>query len=616
MNHRLAAILPTYLILFTVSLYASFLLRFEFDPGPTARALFWIALPFVLVIKCLTCLAFGEWKRTFRYATLRDMLQVVAGATAATSLLFLFDLIFLPGLQIPRSVILIDCLLTMLLTGLVRSGFRLGLEARRWMLGKSGRERTIIYGSDHAGLSLLRALEAGNPRYKVIAFVDDVERPRKSLLAGLPVLSAQLGWKQLARQLHAEHVLIPATTPGRRLRQIVADCAEASLKTHVMPAVHEILSGRYKLTVRDVTINDLLRREPAELDQQSIQQYVTGRRVMVTGAAGSIGSELCRQILALNPESLVLLDQSEFGMFTIGQELEALPERNSSLHYVIADVVDRLSLQRAMEEYQPELMFHAAAYKHVPMMEANPNEAIRNNVLGTKNVVDLADESGVQKLVMISSDKAVRPSSVMGATKLVGEKYLQAVAQRSATEMITVRFGNVLNSAGSVVPTFRRQIEAGGPLTVTHPDMERFFMTIPEAVQLVLQAGASGNSGDVLILEMGEPVKIFDLAKDMIHLSGLKYPEDIDIIFTGIRPGEKLYEELFYNTEEGAKKIRDKIYCAASHAPQLAEVRRDISRLEAAIPASKAEILKVLWDIVGNYLASDRNVAAKIRKAA
>src|SRR5690606_14475772 len=304
--------------------------------------------------------------------------------------------------------------------------------------------------------------------------------------------------------------------------------------------------------------SDLLRRDANDLDMASIRDYVSGRRVMVTGAAGSIASELCRQIRSFAPSALILLDQSEFGIFTMEQEFAQAEPDDVELQYVMADIVDEATVDRAMREHQPEIIFHAAAYKHVPLMEDNPQAAVLNNVLGTKTLVDLADRHGILRFVMISTDKAVRPTSVMGATKLLAEKYLQSVAATSGTTFCAVRFGNVLNSAGSVVPTFRKQIEAGGPITVTHPEMTRFFMTIPEAVQLVLQAGAIGHSGEVLILDMGEPVKIVDLAKDLILMSGLKYPDDIDIVFTGMRPGEKLYEELFYAHESGAKKVHDK----------------------------------------------------------
>jgi FlaA1/EpsC-like NDP-sugar epimerase len=324
----------------------------------------------------------------------------------------------------------------------------------------------------------------------------------------------------------------------------------------------------------------------------------------------------------LKPKTLVLVDQSEFGMFQIEQELVARKITDVELVYVISDVNDQVTLGRVFGEYLPDLVFHAAAYKHVPLMEHNVQIAIRNNVLGTKSIVDLADRFGVERFVMISTDKAVKPTSIMGSTKLIGEKYLQAVATKSQTRFITVRFGNVLNSAGSVVPTFRRQILEGGPITVTHPDMTRFFMTIPEAVQLVLQAGAIGNTGEVLILDMGDPVKIVDLARDMISLSGLRYPEDVDIVFTGLRPGEKMYEELFYGNEKSAKKIHEKIFCAEREPIQSSTVKRHILELERASRGTSAEARTAIQNVVATYVDEVestpmiRPIQAPIRKAA
>ena len=339
-------------------------------------------------------------------------------------------------------------------------------------------------------------------------------------------------------------------------------------------------------------------------------------RVLVTGGAGSIGSELCRQIRSLKPTSLIIVDQSEIGVFTIEQEFRASRPDQVELHFVMADILDEGTMSRVMEQHRPEIIFHAAAYKHVPLMEDNPQAAVLNNVMGTKAVVDLADRFDVERFVMISTDKAVRPTSVMGATKLIAEKYLQSVAAESLTKFVAVRFGNVLNSVGSVVPTFRRQIEEGGPVTVTHPDMTRFFMTIPEAVQLVLQAGAIGRSGDVLILDMGEPVKIVDLARDLILLSGLRYPDDIDITFTGMRPGEKLYEELFYASESGAKKVHEKIYTgSAENVPPLTAVIADIRRLEQAAYGERDHMLETLQDVVATYSDSEW-VPSRLKAAA
>lgn len=617
MKHRLALIVPSYVLVYSLSYFVSYLLRFEFSIPEPYRAIFWRTLPFVLFVKVLACLARREWRRTYRYVTLRDVLSIGQGATLSAAMLYACNSMLFAGGAIPRSVIVIDWVLCILGEGLLRSGLRLADEVvRSAPLRRFDEEPTIIYRSDPASIGILRAIEGAGRKYRIVGFVDDDIRRAGTFLAGRPVLVRQKGWAQMAAKLNARHVLIPSTVPGHTVRTILKEASKAGIKTHVFPSVDQIVDGCYKVKIREVTISDLLRREPAKLDLESIRDYIAGRRVLVTGAAGSIGSELCRQVAALSPEELVAVDQSELGIFNLKQELEIRPPAATRFFYILADVTDRGSLSRAITAHRPQLIFHAAAYKHVPLMESNPHEAIRNNVIGTRNVVDLAVERGVERFVLISTDKAVEPSSVMGATKFLAEKYVEATAAVSQTKLITVRFGNVLNSAGSVVPTFRRQIEAGGPVTVTHPQMRRYFMTIPEAVQLVLQAGAIGASGDVLILEMGTPVRIVDLAKDLIALSGLKYPDDIDIIFTGVRPGEKLSEQLFYETERGYRKVHEKIYCS-SHKPQvsLADVRWNISRLEQSASKDADNVVRLLRKIAAAYQAQG-GVEVQSRKAA
>jgi len=333
-----------------------------------------------------------------------------------------------------------------------------------------------------------------------------------------------------------------------------------------------------------------------------IRTFIHNRVIMVTGASGSIGSEVCRQLLNFGPRKIILLDQSEFGIFQMEQEFLALQKNQSAtlpqLEFIVEDITDREAMSRIFMLHRPAVVFHAAAYKHVPLMESNPQAAVRNNIFGTQVLVDVADKFSVERFVMISTDKAVRPTNVMGATKLIAEQYLHSVASYSKTRFITVRFGNVLNSAGSVVPTFRRQIEEGGPVTVTDPEMLRYFMTIPEAVQLVLQSGAIGRTGDVLILDMGEPVRIVDLAKDMIRLSGQRYPDDIDIVYTGLRPGEKLYEELFYETEQDAVRIHEKIFRAPRESDTGAMSMKDeLALLARHLNSGREELREVLWQV-------------------
>ncbi len=617
MRYRLIAALPVYLTLYAASLAVAFLLRFDLRLTAEVQQTLLAVMPWVLFIKG-TVFIFGcEWRRYHRYTTMSDLAYIIALWTIGSVLIFTFFCTGLLQTAPPRTVILMDWMLTLLGTILLRATVRYTREQFVRYLQRSQRKRTLVYGADAAAVSLLRALRAAASEHEIVSFLDPIGSPERTLISGVPVINFRGNMVRAVARFKAKHLFIPSSVSGRTVRELYQLCTDAGIKAHLIPAINEIVDGRVKLSIRDVTISDLLRREPTQLDMEGIAGYITDKVVLVTGGAGSIGSELCRQIIGFNPSKLVLVDQSEFGVFQVEQEFTAKPVDDVELVYAIADVNDQATLSRVFSEHQPDLVFHAAAYKHVPLMEENPQIAIQNNILGTKSVVDLADRFGVERFVLISTDKAVRPTSIMGSTKLVAEKYLQAVAATSKTRFITVRFGNVLNSAGSVVPTFRRQILAGGPLTVTHPDMTRFFMTIPEAVQLVLQAGLVGNSGQVLILDMGEPVKILDLARDMISLSGLRYPDDIDIVFTGLRPGEKMYEELFYGNEKHAQKVHAKIFCAEREPISLTAIKLEIGRLERAIHGGRSEARNILGNVVAGFVTETPQAAeAAPRKAA
>jgi len=615
MKFRLAVIIPTYFLMYVVCYYAAFMLRFDFELPQEVVVMFQSTVLPLVVLKFLMSAMTGEWMRSFRYATLPDVCYIAASVTGAAGLFYLanYSQWIMP---IPRGVILIDWALSIPLLGLLRIGTRIYTEVILNRFRKPKRTRTLVFGTGREGIEILRTIQSSESQYRIVGLVDDRSHHSKSLIAGVPVYSMKMGWQKLAEKLDVKHILIPGSVSGKHVREIVKAGSQEGMKAHVIPSVHEIVDGRFKLTVRDVTISDLLRRESAQLDIESLSRFIKHRRVLVTGGAGSIGSELCRQLLEFQPDKLTILDQSEFGIFSFGEELQHLCDNSSMLEFVIADVSDRMRMEKVFQEFQPEIVFHAAAYKHVPLMEENVQEAIANNILGTKTVVDMADKNGTKKMVLISTDKAVNPTSVMGATKLISEKYLQAVSGKSKLQGITVRFGNVLNSAGSVVPTFRKQIESGGPITVTHEEMVRFFMTIPEAAQLVLQAGALGSAGSVLVLEMGEPCKIVDLAKDMIALSGMKYPDDIDIVFTGLRPGEKLYEELFYNSEQCTQKIHDKIFCASRETPVYSTVMSQVHQLEASLSGSTHDSKSILWEIVNRHVEQEETVSIPLRHAA
>lgn len=423
-------------------------------------------------------------------------------------------------------------------------------------------KRLLIIGAGSAAMVMIKDL-AGNDNlnYDVVGFIDDDKAKQNAIIYGVKVLGDRYDIQRICKQREVDEILIaiPSARAADR-REILEICNETGCKTKILPSIDQIITGTdIKHHVREVEIEDLLARDPIQLDNTEISGYIEGKTILVTGGGGSIGSELCRQIMKFAPRKLVILDIYENNAYDLQMELNAAYGREK-IDVVIASVRDKERLRKVFEKYRPYIVFHAAAHKHVPLMESNPSEAIKNNVFGTLNTVQCADEYGAKRFVLISTDKAVNPTNIMGATKRVCEMIVQCAQANSKTEFVAVRFGNVLGSNGSVIPLFKKQIEAGGPVTVTHKDITRFFMTIPEATQLVLQAASFASGGEIFVLDMGEPVRIYDLAKNLIRLSGYKPNEDIRIEICGLRPGEKLYEELLMN-EEGLKNTEhDKIF--------------------------------------------------------
>jgi FlaA1/EpsC-like NDP-sugar epimerase len=507
--------------------------------------------------------------------------------------------------RVPFSVLFMHALLTAAVLATPRLLMRIaGWRNARWRRRQTDDRRVLIAGAGIAGELVVRELLAnGELRMNPIGFVDDDPTKHRMRLAGLPVFGPLSEIRQTVERENVHELLIAMPrASGSVVRRVVREAYDAGVKTRTVPALFEILSERVSVTaIREVVIDDLLRREPVQTDLAAVSALATARTVLVTGAGGSIGSELCRQLAALNPEKLILVDHSENSMFETRRELLRAGVR-APLVPVIADIRDHARIHNVFETYSPYAVFHAAAHKHVPLMEENVAEAITNNVLGTRNVVEAAVACGTEHFVLISTDKAVRPTNVMGATKRIAEFIVHDAAMAHSRNFVSVRFGNVLGSKGSVVPTFLQQIREGGPVTVTHPEMRRYFMTIPEAVQLVLQAGALGRGGELFMLDMGEPVKIVDLARDMIRLCGFEEGTDIPIEFTGIRPGEKLYEEMFFSHEVAEPTEHPKILRARNGQAAYGGAQ-DIHRLiEAARNGAEDDCLRrILHELVPDF---------------
>ena len=540
------------LVLIIASVFGSFALRLELGPVfvfylPQAVTMIVVAL----LVKPVVYYSFGLYSRVWAYASTRE-LKIITAAVSLASAIVALIIILLTTLQyyqgFPRSVLAIDWLLSLLAAGGLRFAMRLLAEGRSSGEGVQGRtKRILIVGAGDAGALVVREMQK-NPQLNLhpVCFVDDDQSKQKQRVHDVPVEGTLEDLGRVLDTWFIQEVIIAIpSAPGGVVRQVIDICREKDVLFRTMPGIYELIGGKINVgRLREVEITDLLRRASVEIDTTLIGSNLSGKRVLITGAGGSIGRELCRQIARWGPEALILLGHGENTIFETLLELEnnfpSLP-----LHPVVADIRNLDRLSNVFDHFQPQLVFHAAAHKHVPLMEINVEEAITNNVIGTRNVVEASLNSDVERLVMISTDKAIRPTSIMGSTKRMAEMLVLDAAHRTGRPYSVVRFGNVLGSRGSVIPIFKQQIANGGPVTITHPDMQRFFMTIPEAVHLVLQAAAMGQGGEVFILRMGEQVKVLQLADDLIRLSGLEPEKDIEIVFTGIRPGEKLSEELW-----------------------------------------------------------------------
>jgi FlaA1/EpsC-like NDP-sugar epimerase len=561
-------ILAMDVLLLAAAWYGAHLVRFDFEIPEVHWISFKKVLPILLVVKLISFYLFDLYRGMWRYTSISDLINIIK-ASSISSLLIISWILFKTGfVGYPRSAFIIDwCLTIMLISGLrlsVRLYFDLQREDKPWRIalrmffkpvgGKhSGRKRLLIIGAGDCGEKIYREIR-DNARlaYEVVGFLDDDLFKVGKKIHGIPVMGTVRDLKTISNKLSADEGLIAIpSASSQQMRRIVGCCEETNLEFKTVPSMGELINGRISVSaIREVAYRDLLGREVIELDEGKIGAYLHGKTILITGAGGSIGSELCRQICRFRPGRIALYERAESYLYELDLELKKnFPDVEISP--ILADIRDRQQLEKAFEASRPNTVFHAAAYKHVPMLELQPWKAIKNNVQGTRNVIDFANKFEVERFVFISTDKAVRPVNIMGASKRVAEMLTQGQYECgvSKTKYITVRFGNVVGSIGSVVPLFRKQIEKGGPVTVTHPEVTRYFMTIPEACQLILQAGAMGEGGEIFLLDMGTPIKIDDMARDLIRLSGFEPDVDIEIEYIGLRPGEKLYEELITDSE-------------------------------------------------------------------
>ncbi len=551
--------------------FLAYLFRFDFELSEYYFDNALNQLPFVVFVQFASLFLVGAYSIIWRYVSFEDIRAFLKAAFASGVVLVMVRLLLSPDRfirwQVPLSIILMDSLFAfaglLTLRLLRRFVYEIG-EKNSFSVGKRRKikQSTLLVGAGRIGALVVKDVTGrGDTEYTIKGFVDDDKRKKGGSVNGIKVLGTTNDLARLVDELNIEQIVIAIDqAQGKDVRRILDICGAIPVKARILPSLHEIMHGQVKISrIRDVQIEDLLGREPVELDDENLHEFLNDKVVMVTGAGGSIGSELVRQIARFCPKSLLLLERTEFPLFQIERELSRDFD-NVNFSPILADIGDESRMREVFNDHKPEVIFHAAAHKHVPLMESNPTEAIKNNVLATNLIGELAGKFGVKDFVLISTDKAVNPTSVMGASKRIAEIVLQSLNQVFPTNYSAVRFGNVLGSTGSVIPIFREQIQQGKAITVTHKDMTRYFMTIPEASQLVLQAGALGTGNEIFILDMGEPIKILDLAEDMIRLSGLQPYDDIDIVFTGIRNGEKLFEELEITGENLLKTKHPKIF--------------------------------------------------------
>lgn len=593
---RFISLLVVDFIIINLSFICSYIVRFEQVEALLPNLVNYLQISPVIILIFLACFCYFKiYKRVWAYASIGELITIVQAVTAGSVIVIV--LTYLTGAMLPRSIVLTSWAFIILLLGSSRLCWRLHLEVRKNSCRKG--KNTLIVGAGDAGVLVAKELKNHDSGLVPVGFIDDDPNKWRLSVLSLPVFGNREKIEKTVNKHNVQLIIIAMpSADARQIKQIFEICRKTNKEVKILPGYYQLIDGNVKINqLRPVKIEDLLHREPVKLNLNEISGYIKGETVLITGAGGSIGSELCRQAAGFKPKLLVILGHGENSIHKIWLELQE-KFKDIPLGVEIADVRDKQKINSVFQKYRPAVVFHAAAHKHVPLMEYHPDEAVKTNVLGTYNVVEAADRAGTKQFVLISTDKAVNPSSVMGATKRLAELIIQNADKTSNTKFVAVRFGNVLGSRGSVVPIFEEQIKKGGPVTVTHPKMKRYFMTIPEAVQLVIQAGSMADGGEIFILDMGKSVKIVDLARDMIKLSGLEPDKDIEIKFTGVRPGEKLFEELLTEQEGVASTTHKRIFVAKPCLFELAELEKQLLYISANANNIDDKIIFAILDLI------------------
>ena len=597
------------LVIVMLTFFATYIIRFNFTLDFDINQ-FLFQIPFLLVITTFSFLAIGSFKSVIRHTGFTDVVNLFKSVTLMSLLSIVFVLTnritnVIPEFTIPLSIIVMHALLSFVTLSSSRLLFKMVYKSLKSKLSTS--KRVLIYGAGDSGIITYNALVSNlSSRFSVVGFIDDDVKKNGKSINGVPIFPKNKVTKAYIESNNIDEIVVATQTiDSNSLLNLIDSLIDLDVKVTKVPPIEKWINGELSAKqIKQVQIEDLLGRAPIEIDNPNLLNEFNGETIVVTGAAGSIGSELVKQLANFDVKKLILIDQAESALYDLQQDLKQ-NGKESFITAIVADIRDGLRIDSIFQENKPTMVFHAAAYKHVPLMEKSPYEAIKINVNGTKLLADTASRYNVKKFVFVSTDKAVNPTSVMGATKRMAEMYISCLQKESKTKYITTRFGNVLGSNGSVIPLFKKQIENGGPLTLTHKDITRYFMTIPEASQLVLEAGTMGKGGEIFIFDMGESVKIFDLAKNMIKLSGLRFPEDIDIKITGLRPGEKLYEELLANGENTLSTYHKKIMISKTRELEYSKIKSNIEDLCITNRFQNNSIVMKMKNLIPEYKSNN-----------